>query len=87
MMQNNGFAISGKTAKSATPVIKILQLQNNNIKLIEYDADKTSVMMDAALDKVKNLLGRYSNDFEPYAYFETSNQKYRQYDDLARRDD
>jgi inactivated superfamily I helicase/RecB family exonuclease len=86
IMQNGGFPIAA-SIKSRTPVMRFLQLQNNNVKLIEYDAATTQKMMDAAVAKVSQLFGRYSNDYEPYEYRETSDQKYKIYDDLARATD
>lgn len=86
IMQQGGFPIR-TTTKSRTPVMQFLQLQNNNVKLIEYDTATTQKMIDAAVDKVSQLFGRYSNAFEPYEYYETSDQKYKIYDDLARVDD
>lgn len=86
MMQTGGFGI--KTSDRAkTPVIQFLQLANRNIKLIEYDGETTQRMIDASVDKVSQLFGRYSRDFEPYEYYETSDAKYKAYDDLARIDD
>jgi inactivated superfamily I helicase len=86
IMQNNGFPIA-TSVKSQTPILRFLQLQSNNVKLIEYDAETAQKMIDAAVDKISQLFGRYSNDYEPYEYYETSDPKYKAYDDLARRDD
>ncbi|MDR1337511.1 MAG: PD-(D/E)XK nuclease family protein [Rickettsiales bacterium] len=88
MIQSGGFAQgSGPQVQSPNVVMQFLQLKNNNVKLIEYDADATQKMIDAAVDKVSQLFGRYSNDGEPYEYYETSDPKYKVYDDLARVDD
>ncbi|MDR0741468.1 MAG: PD-(D/E)XK nuclease family protein [Rickettsiales bacterium] len=86
IMQNDGFPIN-TSAKSRTPTMRFLQLQSNNVKLIEYDSAATQKMIDAAVAKVSQLFGRYSNDFEAYEYYETSDAKYKAYDDLARTDD
>lgn len=86
IMQNGGFPIK-TSIKSKTPIVQFLQLQNNNVKLIEYDEATTQKMIDGAVAKISQLFGRYSNDFEPYEYYETSDQKYKVYDDLARVDD
>ncbi len=68
-------------------VIQFLQLQNNNVKLIEYSGELAQSMINASLDKVSQLFGRYSKDYEPYEYYETSDPKYQVYDDFARVDD
>ncbi|MFA7187882.1 MAG: PD-(D/E)XK nuclease family protein [Alphaproteobacteria bacterium] len=65
-------------------IIQFLQLQNNNIKLIEYSGEQLQRMVEASVQKASELFGRYSKDFEPYEYYETSDQKYKAYDDLAR---
>ncbi|MDR0727075.1 MAG: PD-(D/E)XK nuclease family protein, partial [Rickettsiales bacterium] len=54
IMQNQGFPIA-TTAKSQTPVLQFLQLQNGNVKLIEYDALTTQKMIDASVSKVSQL--------------------------------
>jgi hypothetical protein len=65
-------------------IIQFLQLKNNDIKLIEYSGDQLQKMIDASVQKASELFGRYSKDFEPYEYYETSDSKYKAYDDLAR---
>ncbi len=65
-------------------IIQFLQLKNNDIKLIEYSEQQLQKMIDASVQKTSELFGRYSKDFEPYEYYETSDQKYKAYDDLAR---
>ena len=65
-------------------VMQFLQLQNNNVKLIEYSGPQLQKMIDVSVQKVSELFGRYSKDFEPYEYYETSDPKYKAYDDLAR---
>ena len=83
MLQNGGFSIP-TTIKSQTPALQFLQLQNNNVNLIEYEGDIAQQMIDASVQKVSELFGRYSNDYEPYEYYENTGEKYRAYDDLAR---
>ena len=84
MLQNGGFNIRCQTSDV---VMQFLQLQNNNVKLIEYSGDIAQMMIENTVAKISGLFGRYSNDFEPYEYYETSDPKYRAYDDLARVDD
>ncbi len=68
-------------------IMQFLQLQNNNVKLIEYSGDQAQNMINASVQKVSELFGRYSKDAEPYEYYETSDPKYKAYDDLARAND
>lgn len=86
MLQSGGFSIP-TTVKSQTPVMRFLQLRNRDARLIDYDADTTDIMMRNAVDRVSQLFGQYGRDGAPYEYYETSDAKYRAWDDLARRDD
>ena len=64
--------------------MKFLQLKNNDVRVIEYDADANQQMMHAAVDKVTELFNIFTAGRAPYEYRETSDQKYKTYDDLAR---
>ena len=83
MLQQGGFPIK-TTSVSKTPIIKFLQLKNNDTRVIEYDAQTTQQMINASVDKVTELFNMYSVGGAAYEYYETSDQKYKQYDDLAR---
>lgn len=83
MLQSGGFPIQ-TTERSRTPVMRFLQLRNNDARVIEYDADVTAQMMRAAVDKVTELFNIYSVGAAGYEYRETGDQKYKVYDDLAR---
>lgn len=83
IMQSGGFPIP-HTPRTATPVIMFLQLRNNDVRQIEYDAETTAQLMRAAVDKTTEMFNIYSAGAAPYEYRETSDQKYRAYDDLAR---
>ena len=83
ILQSGGFPIR-TTEKSKTPIMRFLQLKNNDSRLIEYDSDTTREMMNAALDKVTDLFNIYSAGGVGYEYRETGDQKYKMYDDLAR---
>ena len=83
MLQSGGFAIP-TTVASKTPVMRFLQLKNNDVRIIEYDSQTTADMIRAAVDKVTELFNIYSAGGAAYEYHETSNQKYKIYDDLAR---
>ncbi|MBQ8255393.1 MAG: PD-(D/E)XK nuclease family protein [Alphaproteobacteria bacterium] len=81
MLQSGGFVGVSSVAR---PIMRFLQLKNNDVRIIEYDADTTAQMMNAAIDKVTELFNIYSVGNAPYEYRETSEQKYKAYDDLAR---
>jgi RecB family exonuclease len=68
-------------------VMQFLQLKNNDVRLIQYDGEIARAMIDASVQKVSELFGRYSKDGEPYEYRENSEPKYKAYDDLARAND
>ncbi|MCL2538242.1 MAG: PD-(D/E)XK nuclease family protein [Alphaproteobacteria bacterium] len=84
MLQRGGFATAPQTSNI---VIQFLQLKNRDVRTIEYSGTDAQKMIDAAVQKTSELFGRYSTDFEPYEYRETSDGKYKAYDDLARIDD
>ena len=83
ILQSGGFPIQ-TTQNSRTPIMRFLQLRNNDARVIEYDADTTREMMRAAVDKVTELFNIYSAGGAGYEYRETGDAKYKQYDDLAR---
>ena len=83
ILQSGGFPIK-TTAQSRAPIMRFLQLKNNDACVIEYDAEKTAEMMRAAVDKTADLFNIYSAGAAGYEYRETGDQKYKAYDDLAR---
>ncbi len=83
ILQSGGFPIQ-TTQNSKTPIMRFLQLRNNDACVIEYDAQTTHEMMRAAVDKVTELFNIYSAGGAGYEYRETGDAKYKQYDDLAR---
>ncbi len=83
ILQSGGFPIQ-TTQNSRTPIMRFLQLRNNDARVIEYDAETTCEMMHAAVDKVTELFNIYSAGGAGYEYRETGDAKYKQYDDLAR---
>ena len=84
MLRSGGFKIKA-TDNSKLPVMKFLQLKNNDVRTIEYDAETTDMMINAAITKVTELFNMYSAGGAPYEYYETSDSKYKQYDDFARK--
>ena len=84
MLQQGGFPIR-TTEKSRNPIMRFLQLRNNDVRVIEYDAVKTDQYIQAAIDKATEVINIYSAGGAPYPYHDTSEQKYRMFDDLARK--
>lgn len=84
MLKNGGFKIK-TSGLSDAPIMKFLQLKNNDAHIIEYDADATEIMMNSAVLKTTELFNIYSAGNAPYEYRETNDQKYQQFDDLARK--
>lgn len=80
MLQQGGFPIKSV----ARPIMRFLQLKNNDVRVIEYDSDVTDDMMRVAVDKVTALFNQYSAGGAAYEYHDTPEQKYKIYDDLAR---
>ena len=85
ILQSGGFRIR-YTDVSCTPVIKFLQLKNNDVCVIEYDAQTTQMMINASVAKVTELFNMYSAGGAGYEYRDVNDRKYRQYDDFARRE-
>lgn len=83
ILQSGGFPIR-TTSQSRTPIMRFLQLKNNDARVIEYDAEKTAEMMRMAVDKTTELFNVYSAGAAAYEYRETGDNKYKAYDDLAR---
>lgn len=87
MMQNNGFPLKMRDV-SITPILQFLQLKNGDPELIEYSDDVAKSMIDASVQKVRELFGQYSSDkIVEYEYRDTVGAKYHEYDDLARVSD
>ncbi len=84
MLKNGGFKIK-TSGLSDAPIMKFLQLKNNDAHIIEYDADATEIMMNSAVLKTTELFNIYSAGNAPYEYRETNDQKYQQFDDLVRK--
>ena len=83
MLKTGGFKI--KTTKaSQVPIMQFLQLKNGDARLIEYDEEATQMMIDAAVSKAGEVFQIYSGGATPYENRPNSDQKYRNYDDLAR---
>ena len=84
ILQSGGFDLPYGVRVTKTPVMSFLQLKNGDVKHIEYDADTTQKMIDAAVAKVTELFNIYTVGGAPYEYRETGDDKYKAYDDLAR---
>lgn len=83
MLQSGSFKIP-TTARSRTPIMMFLQLRNNNVTRIEYDAETTAEMIRAATNKTTELVNMFCVGRAPYENRPNSDPKYRTYDDLAR---
>lgn len=83
MLKSGGFKIK-ITKISQLPIMQFLQLKNNDVRLIEYDAQTTQMMIDAAYNKTQELFQMYSAGGAEYENRPNSDQKYRNYDDLVR---
>ena len=83
ILQSGGFKIP-TTKRSKTPIMRFLQLRNNDSHPIEYDAETTAQMIRAAIDKTTELVHMFSVGRAPYENRPNSELKYRQFDDLAR---
>ena len=83
ILQSGGFPIK-TSALSRAPIMRFLQLKNNDVRLIEYDAQTTQMMIDAAYNKIQELFQMYSAGGAEYENRPNSDQKYRNYDDLVR---
>jgi RecB family exonuclease len=87
MLQSGGFEIP-ITDRSKNPTMMFLQLRNNNVTRIEYDAATTATMIRAAVNKTTDIIEMFSIGRAPYENRPNSDPKYKQFDDLARtRDD
>lgn len=86
MLRQGGFAMP-QSKNNLSPEIMFLQLRSGDVRAIMYDAQETSEMITAALDKVDALFRQYTAGAAEYEYRVQSDAKYRAYDDLARVDD
>ena len=83
MLQSGGFKIQTSPLSNA-PIMKFLQLKNNDVRVIEYDATTTQQMINAAVAKTTELFNMYSAGNAGYEYHETNEVRYKIYDDLKR---
>jgi len=83
MLQTGGFKIP-TTTRSKSPIMRFLQLRNNQTKPVEYDSATTADMIRAAVDKTIEVIKMFTVGRAPYENRPNSDKKYRQYDDLAR---
>lgn len=83
MLQTGGFKIP-TTTRSKTPIMRFLQLRNNQTRPVEYGSATTADMIRAAVDKTIEVINMFTVGRAPYENRPNSESKYRQYDDLAR---
>ncbi len=85
IMQSGGFLVKNI---SNIPILQFLQLKKGDVQKFEYKDDEAQAMIDASVQKIKELFGQYSTDkIAAYEYRESVGAKYHEYDDLARVDD
>ena len=85
IMQSGGFPVKNT---SNIPMLQFLQLKKGDVQKFEYSDDEAKTMIEASVQKVKELFGQYSTDkIAAYEYRESVGAKYHEYDDLARVDD
>ena len=84
ILQSGGFNLPPDVKTTKIPIMSFLQMKNGDVKKIDYDAQTTQAMIDAAVEKVTELFNIYTVGNAPYEYRETGDTKYKQFDDLAR---
>ncbi|MCL2369364.1 MAG: hypothetical protein FWC83_01670, partial [Alphaproteobacteria bacterium] len=85
MLQRRG-ALHAPAGVCNTPLQgKFLQLKNSDCKWVEYSGDELQSMIDAAVQKTRELIGQYTSDGAKYEWREDTDAKYKGYDDLARK--
>ncbi len=86
MLKNGGFAMY-RAVPCQTPVMRFLQLRAHDARIIEYDDAETADAIRAAHENVEKLFNMYASGTVAYKYLQTSDQKYKAYDDFARADE
>lgn len=84
ILQSGGFDLPPDVSVSKTPIMSFLQMKNGAVQNIVYDAETTQMMIDASISKITELFNIYTAGGAAYEYRETGDDKYKQYDDLAR---
>ena len=84
ILQSGGFDLPPDVSVSKTPIMSFLQMTNGAVPNIVYDAETTQMMIDASISKITELFNIYTVGGAAYEYRETGDDKYKQFDDLAR---
>lgn len=84
ILKNNGFKLK---SGPDTPILRFLQLRSFNVCAIQYDGEIAEQMMQASVNKIRDLINMYSVGLAPYEYRKTNDKRYHMYDDYARCDD
>lgn len=87
MLTQKGFDCLKATDKSLNPEMVFMKLKNFDVDMVWIRGDQVRQMMDAAVNKVKELVDRYCVGKMPYEYLPVTDIKYKGYEDLARIDD
>lgn len=86
MLKNGGFTMY-RTNSPFMPTMEFLQLRAGDVRPIQYDADETDEMINAAVAKVTEVFNWFSAGKMGYEYRKTGDMKYKEYDDFARADE
>lgn len=76
-----------RTNSPFMPTMEFLQLRAGDVRPIQYDADETDEMINAAVAKVTEVFNWFSAGKMGYEYRKTGDMKYKEYDDFARADE
>ena len=87
ILQSGGFQLPPDVKTTKMPMMSFLHMKNGSVSKIDYDPETTQKMIDAALNKTQELFNIYTVGSAPYEYHEQGDQKYKNYDDLARVND
>ena len=72
---------------SKTPDMVFMYLKNSKEDMYWIDSEDVAGMMDAAIQKTKEVIDMFAVGNAPYEYRKLNGPKYKDFDDLARVDD
>ena len=84
MLQTGGFA-EFTAPLTGAPIMKFLKLQNGDVGVKPYTEQETQQYIDAAIAKATEVINQFSAGQAPYAYYPNCKDRYKIYDDLARK--
>lgn len=86
MLKSGGFNVK-MADPSKTPDMVFMYLKNSKENMYWIDSEDVAGMMDAAIQKTKEVIDMFAVGNAPYKYRKLNDRKYREFDDLARVDD